>query len=372
MSKRVFISTGEASGEAAAVELATAMRRLEPGLRFEGIGAARMAEAGFRVRWDTRGWASLGPVEAIGKIPKLLAIMLITAAELRAAPPDLLILIDFGAFNLRLARQLRRSGYRGPICYYFPPAAWLDDPQRARMVAEATIPITPFAHQREFYASLGLPAHYFGHPLVSAIGERPRRSKVASDGGRVAILPGSRRGELERHARLLLESARLLHLRRPRSEFLLGAADDEAAAVLQRLAAEFVELPAAVVRGARAALGDADAAWIASGTAVLEAALLAVPSVALYIVSRLQERYGRRLVARTGLRYVTLPNLILDEPVVPELLQERATQTSLVAALERVLDEPQEQLAAFARVRAALGPPDALERVAAFAVELTK
>jgi len=356
----------------AAVELAAAMRTIEPELAFEGIGAQRMRDAGFALRWDTRGWASLGPIEALAKIPKLLALNLITAAELRARPPSLVVLIDFGAVNLRLARQLRRTGYAGPICYYFPPAAWLDDAKRARMVARACVAVTPFAHQRDFYASLGLPIHHFGHPLVSTIPERPPRPRPAPDGGRIAILPGSRRGELERHALLLFEAARLLRIHRPRAEFVIGAADDEAEHRLAGLARAFTELPVRMIRGARAALDDADAAWIASGTAVLEAALLGVPTVALYIVSRMQERMARRLVKRASLKYLTLPNLVLDAPVVPELWQEQVTQISLVDALERVLEDTDGQRASFAQLRAALGPPDALGRTAAFAVELAR
>ncbi len=370
MTKRIFVSTGEASGELAAVELAAAMRAIDPSLSFEGIGAQRMRDAGFAVRFDTRGWASLGPLEALGKIPKLLAINLTTAAELRARPPALVVLIDFGAFNLRLARQLRRTGYGGPICYYFPPGAWLDDPKRARMVAQASVAVTPFAHQRDFYASLGLPVSYFGHPLVSTIPERPPREPVPASGGRIAILPGSRRGELKRHGRVLLEAAQLVRLRRPQADFVLGAADGDAERILGELAASFPSLPVRIVRGARPALADADAAWIASGTAVLEAALLGVPTVALYIVSNAQERMARRLVARARLPYITLPNLVLGAPVVPELWQQAVTQVSLADALERALVETQEQRRFFARLRAALGPPDALERIAAFAVEL--
>jgi lipid-A-disaccharide synthase len=372
LTKRIFVSTGEASGELAAVELAAAMSSLDSSLRFEGIGAQRMRDAGFAVRWNTEGWAAMGPVEALGKIPKLLAIALITAAELRARPPDLVVLVDFGAFNLRMARQMRRTGYTGPICYYFPPGAWLDDPRRARMVARAAHAVTPFAHQRDFYASLGLPVQFFGHPLVSTIPQRPARPPREPGGGKIAILPGSRRGEIARHARLLLDAARLLRLRRPRTEFVLGAADGEAETFLRDLAQAAPDVPATIVRGARTALEDADAAWIASGTAVLEAALLGVPTVALYVVSRTQLPMARRLVARVGLNYLTLPNLVLDAPVVPELWQEQATQTGLVAALESVLDDATGQRAAFACLREVLGPPDALERTAAFVVELTR
>lgn len=372
MAKRIFISTGEASGELLAVELADAMRALDPDLRFEGIGGRRMAEAGFSLRWTTAGWASLGPVEAIGRIPKLLAIMLATATELRARPPDLIVFVDFGAFNLRFARHLRRIGYRGPLLYYVPPAAWLDDPKRARMVAAATVALTPFAHQRDFYASLGLPIAYVGHPLLSTIPPPEPRPLAPPDGGRVAILPGSRRGEIARHARLLLESARLLRARRPQASFALGAADDESEAQLRALAAEFGELPVSIVRGAREALAGTDAAWIASGTAVLEAALCGVPTIALYIVSRAQERIARRLFARLYRPFIALPNLVLEREAVPELLQERATQTALVDGLEALLADPGEQRRAFAELRAALGPADALARAAAFALELAR
>lgn len=370
--KRIFVSTGEASGELAAVDLACAMRERDPQLAFEGIGGARMRAAGFRLRHDTRGWSGLGPLEAIGKIPRLLTVMLSTAQELRARPPALLVLVDFGAFHLRLARHLRRTGYRAPILYYFPPGAWLDDPRRARMVAGAATALTAFAHQRDFYAGLGLPVAYFGHPLVSTLAPRAPRAHAPADGGRVAILPGSRPGEVRRHARLLLEAARLLHVRRPRLVVVAGAADDEAERTLRALCAEFPELAAAVVPGARAALEDADAAWIVSGTAVLESALLAVPTVALYVVARAQERYARRLFARIYRPYVTLPNLVLGRTLVPELLQERATQTALADALDALLAQPDAQRHGFEELRAALGPPDALPRIAELALALAR
>jgi lipid-A-disaccharide synthase len=371
VSKRIFISTGEASGELLAVELADAMRARDPDLQFEGIGGKRMHEAGFTLRWTTHGWASMGPIEALGRIPKLLAIVLQTSTELRARPPDLIVFVDFGAFNLRFARQLRRIGYRGPMLYYFPPGAWLDDPKRARMVAAATTALTPFAHQRDFYASLGLPIAYLGHPLVSTIPPAAVKPPAPARGGRVAILPGSRRGELARHGRLLLEAARLLRTRRPELEVVIGAADDDGQRQLRALAAQFPELPVAIVHGARAALAGADAAWSASGTAVLEAALCGVPTVCLYIVSRAQERIARRVFTRIWRPYIALPNLVLDRPVIPEFLQERATQSALVEALEQLLAHPEEQQRAFGELREALGPPDALERAAAFALELT-
>ena len=331
-----------------------------------------MAEAGFRITTETRGWASLGPFEAARRIPPLLANALSYAFRLRANPYDLIVLVDFGAYNLRLAKGLRMLGYRKPILYFFHPGTWLDRAKRARAVAAATTPLTAFAQQRDFYRSLGLEIAYFGHPLVSLVEPRPARSPAPAGGGTVALLPGSRRQEIDRHAPLLLEACRNLRRGRPALEIVAGASD----AAAERLIARAVEraalpgTPVRVVRGARAALDAADAAFIASGTAVLEAALREVPAVALYVVGRAEEFYARRIFAKLKRPYITLPNILLDEPAVPELLQRDATPENLAAALNALLDDPSAQLASVRRLRALLGPPDALERCAEFAARL--
>ncbi|MGA3038445.1 MAG: hypothetical protein ABSE64_13285 [Vulcanimicrobiaceae bacterium] len=364
---RVFFSTGEPSGEYHAVELAGAMRRqFGAQIECEGIGSQRMRDAGFRVRVDTRGWASLGWIEAVAKIPPLLAIMLTTALRLRLHPPDLIVLVDFGAFNLRLARQLRRTGYRGPIVYYIPPGAWLDRVKAAHMVAKATIPLTIFTHQRDFYASLGLHAEFFGHPLVSLIPPRAPRPAPPPDGGIVAILPGSRRAEIERHIRPLLDAARGFAIERRRLEFILGAANADARALIEEHVARTGGVKLRVVDGARAALELADAAWIASGTAVLEAALLGVPSVLFYVTSKTQARMARRMYAKLGGKWIGLPNLVLQHGVIPELWQEDVTASALVEELRKILLDPSKQLTQLAGLRAALGPPGALEKIAKF------
>lgn len=364
---RVFFSTGEPSGELTATELAGAMAALRPGIAFEGIGGERMRAAGFRIVQNTRGWASMGLYEALRKIPKLLSIMLVTAAWLRVRPPDLIVLVDFGAFNVRMARHLRRTGYRGPIVYAFPPSAWTDRPGVAQSVAAAAVPLTPLVHQRDFYASLGLPVHWFGHPLASTIAPRPPRPRAGPRGGTVALLPGSRAHEIAYHAPLLFEAARLLRRQRPQLEIVAGCAGTAAERAIRAHAAPYGELAVRYVDGARAALAQADAAWVASGTVVLEAALMSVPSVALYVVSAAQARYGRRVYRG---RYVTLPNLVLQRAVVPEILQEAATPERLAAELDAILTDPQPQLDGFAAVREALGPPDALEQWARFVLAL--
>jgi lipid-A-disaccharide synthase len=379
---RVFFSTGEPSGDMFAAALARAMQVAAPGLTFAGIGSERMEAAGIALTQRTIGWASLGPIEALRRIPPLFVSCLRHALWLRREPWDLIVLVDFGAFNLRLARTLRQLGYRRPILYCFPPGAWFDKPEQAYAVARYTTPLAPFAHQRDFYARLGLPVLSFGHPLVSLVTPRPHRSVAPADGGVVALLPGSRAGELERHMPVLIGAARILRKTRPRVRFVVAAADSPGE---RRISAELARafLPPfvsatrersagtgfSIVRGAAAALDEADAAWIASGTAVLEAALREVPTVALYIVSAAQVRIARRIWKRP---YITLPNILLERFVVPELLQDDATPPRLAEAMEGLLADPGPQLAGMREVRATLGDANALERSAAFALELAR
>jgi lipid-A-disaccharide synthase len=360
---RVFFSTGEASGELLAYDLLGAMRAQGATIEAEGIGDERLERAGVALWQRTRGWASLGPLDAIKKIPRLLAIMWGTALRLRRQPPDLVVLVDFGAFNLRLAKTLRRLGSRVPIVYYFPPAAWLDDVKRARVVAAVSRALTAFTHQRDFYTGLGLPIGYVGHPLVSTVPARTPREPAPAGGGTIALLPGSRRGEIARHTPLLLDAFALVRAQRPAVRGVLVAVDDEAARAFEHALSLRSTQDVRIVRSTRDALAEADAAAVASGTAVLEAALVGVPSLALYVLSDAQAKIARRVYKG---RYITLPNLVLDAPVVPELLQEAATPDALAATLLALLERPAEQLARFADLRACLGPPDALERCAEF------
>jgi len=364
---RVFFATGEASGDMLAASLANAMREFEPGARFVGIGSERMSAAGIGLTSRTTGWASLGFFAAVRRIPPLFANMWRHALWLRSSPWDLIVLIDFGASNLRFAKTLRLLGYPRPILYFFPPGAWLDNPKQARAVARYTTALTPFVHQRDFYESLSLPIAYFGHPLVSLVQPRPPRAPAPGDGGVVALLPGSRRAEIERHFGRLLRACRIVRARRPNASFIVGAADADTerliAAELKRTFFDGVR----IVRGASAALDVADAAWIASGTAVLEATLREVPTVALYVIENAQVAIAKRVWRHP---YITLPNILLEREVVPERLQDDATPERLAAALDELLRDPSAQLAAMRDVRAALGTPDALRRCAAFAVSL--
>ena len=367
---RYFFSSGEASGELSAVLLAQSIRRYDPEAEFEGIGSQRMRDEGFALWRDHTGWASMGPLAAIPRIPKLLATMWQTAAHISHARPDLTVLVDFGAFNLRLAKELRtRYKYTGPIVDVFPPATWLDNEKKAKEVSAYAVPLTAFKHQYDFYKSQRLPIVYFGHLLASQYETRPPRPAPPPNGGTVALLPGSRSGELRFHVPALAAAYRLLKEKRPNLRGVFGAANDKGEAFIRRAIAREKLQDVTIARGVSAAVEGADAAWVASGTAVLETALLGVPAVALYIITPVLVRHARRVYSG---KYVTLPNLVLKREVVPELLQDDATPANLAEKMDAVLDDPSLQYEAFIELRQKLGPSDALDLCAKFCVALAK
>ena len=371
---RYFFSTGEASGELNAVLLARAIAAYDPQAQFEGIGAERMRGERFTLWRNHTGWASMGPLAAIPRIPPLLATMWRTALHLAAQKPDLIVLVDFGAFNMRLVKTLRTQlHYTGPVMYLFPPATWLDKEGVARAVGAMTVPVTAFAHQYEFYKSHRLPIMFFGHPLVGQYQPRPPRPAPPADGGTIALLPGSRAGELKYHVPALLAALKILRARRPKLRAVFGAANPQGERRIARALRRERMQDVTIAQGVAEAVRDADAAFVASGTAVLETVLAGVPAIALYIVNPMVVGYGRRMQKKIfKAQYITLPNLVLERELVPELLQDDATPEALAAAMETVLVDPPRQYEQFAEVRERLGPGTALDDCAKFAVALAK
>lgn len=349
--------------------LAAAIAELEPQARFEGSGDARMAAAGIRLRARTGGLAVIGPLAALPLMPRYIAMMLKVLWLLRRDPPDVLVLIDFGAFHLRLARLLRFIGYRGPILYAFPPGAWLHRPKTAKKVAGACEVIVPFEGQAQAYARTGLACHALGHPLAAAIAARPPRPAAPADGGVVALLPGSRRQELQHMLPPMIAAIDIIRRTRPEATARIVLSDPRYVDFAQTLVAGRPGF-SITVEG-RTALHDVDAALVKSGTIVLECALLEVPTAAMYIVSP-QLAWVVRNVFKFRSGFVTLPNLIAGREIVRERLQEAAVPSALAADLDELLAWPGRQLEGYREVRTALGDDRVLTRWAELAVRLAR
>ncbi len=374
----VFFVAGEASGDFEASLLAKALVALQPDTRMAAVGGLSLRTAGAAVVYDSTELASLGPLSVIPKLPLLYGILCWLDMRLRRQPPRLLVPVDAGGFNLPLLRRLRRNGYGGKALYYFPPGAWVDDEGQARAVAAHSLALTPFAHQRDFYRRLGLPVEHFGHPLVSVISARtPAETAAATSEGApplIAILPGSRQEEVARFLPTLAAAAQRMRAACA-ARFVIvassGARAEQIARLWPRVAgpqdAEVERAPAVHV------VKRAQLAWTASGTAVLETALCAVPQVAFYAISSMQYRIARRKVPAHLMRTITLPNLVLGRRIVPELLQSDFRPENLVTESLQLLGDQtavSRQLDGYAELRAALGPNDALQHIAAFVSSL--
>ena len=343
MTRRVAIVAGEASGDLLGAALVRAVRERFPGTEFYGIAGPKMLAAGATTLVPMEKLAVRGYVEALRSLPELLRIRADLAARLAADRPDLFIGVDAPDFNLGLETRLKRAGI--PTVHYVSPSIWAWRAGRLPAIgraADRVLALFPF--EPPIYEKAGIAATYVGHPLADEMPLAPDRAearaqlRLPDSATAVALLPGSRRGELEAHADLFIDTARRLAERRPGMRFFVPLATRQTRDYFEsRLyAREAQGLDLTILFGhARLAFQAADAALVASGTATLEGALARCPMVITYRVPALTYRLMMR---KALLPYVGLPNILAGEFIVPELLQEHATPVNLEQALGNWLD----------------------------------
>ena len=369
----IMLSAGEASGDLHGATMCRALRALDPGVRLIGMGGPRMAAAGVEILVDPTAHAAMGTSEALGRVPGLYRAYKLLVRRLREARPMAMVLIDFPEFNLRLAKQARRSGI--PVLYFIPPQLWAWRRGRIRQMARRmTRVLAVFPFEESLYEEAGVPVEFVGHPLLDVVPRDLDRAKARERLGvgerqtLVGLLPGSRRQEVERLLPPMLDAAARLSRADGRRCFVLGLAasvDRGLVTAHLRRASEAGGPPVEVVEGlTHEVMASSDALLIASGTATLEAALLGAPMVVCYRVSRLTEVVAR-LLNRSP--WISLPNIVAGRAAVPEILQDKVTGARLSFEAERLLVEPvaaTAQRAAFKEVRSRLGQPGVGERAA--------
>ncbi len=362
----VFVLAGEASGDVKGGGLVEAALRLSRDVRFWGVGGRRMREAGMEIFIDSSELSVNGVVEVMARGRSIWYIYRRLREALAARKPDLVVLIDFPDFNMFLARQVNRLGI--PLLWYVSPQVWAWRRYRLRKIARrVSRMMVVFPFEEAMYRERGVPVDFVGHPLVDLVRPRLTREetmrKVGLDPGRglVALLPGSRRSELERIYPVMLEAAQRLHAMRPDLQFATPVAPTlpvEAVAASARAA----RVPVAIAEDLTYDLmAAADAVLVAAGTATLECALVGTPMVMVYRISPITY-LGRPLV---GVEHYCMVNLIAGRRVVPELVQADCTPDRIaVAALDLLGPAGAAQRAALAQVRERLGPPGANDRAA--------
>ncbi len=343
---RIALVAGELSGDLLGAGLIAALKETYPHAEFVGIGGPAMIGQGLTSWTPLERLAVMGLVEVLRHLPELLRIRSRLLERLLADPPAVFIGIDAPDFNLGLERRLRVQHI--PTVHYVSPSVWAWRPWRVRKIARAVdrmLALFPF--EAAFYERQGVPVRYVGHPLADEIPlntdrrEARRALGLSLPAGTqvIALLPGSRGGEVSRLGPLFLQTARWLLAQRPNLHFLLPAATPALYALLQRLHREqAADLPLTLTQGgSREVMAAADALLLASGTATLEAMLLKRPMAVAYRVVPITAWIARRLVT---IRHFALPNLLAGRELVPEFFQEAATATNLGAAVLRWLDDP--------------------------------
>lgn len=351
---RIALVAGEQSGDQLGAALIRELRARTPEAGFMGIAGARMIAEGCECWERSEQLAVMGLVEVLRHLPGLLRLRSRTARRLLETRPDVFIGIDAPEFNLGLARRLRAAGLR--TVQYVSPQVWAWRPGRVHTIAEAVdlvLCLLPF--EQAFYTQAGVRAEFVGHPLADQIPMTPEggaaRAELGLDGRPVvAVLPGSRLGEVARLGEDFAATLAWLATRRPDLQFVAAMASASVRArfedALQRWA------PGVAVRvtdgGAQLALAAADVVLVASGTATLEAMLSKRPMVVAYRLSALTSWLVRRFRLMRA-PYFAQPNLLAGRVVVPELFQEQVTPEALGSALLAQLDDPAGR-AALARV----------------------
>lgn len=365
----LLVVTGEVSGDLHAGAVIGELRRLLPEVTVFGIGGDALAGAGTEIIYPIREMTVFGPFAALARYPHFRRVFRRMVELLDERRPDAVLLVDYGGFNLRFAREVKRRGI--PVLYYISPQVWASRPKRIQTMAEVAdrlMAIFPF--EPEVYAGTGLQVDYVGHPLVDAA-EAARAASPAElpwpGTPRVALLPGSREQEIDRIMPLLIDTARHIEQRFPEAGFLFAAANPDSEARIRQCLADGPAPPARweVVSGQTGqVLLQARASVVTSGTATLEAALMGSPMVIVYKTSALLFALARRIV-RVPL--IGMVNLIAGRELCPERIQDAASGSSVAEALIPLLqDSPQrlEMLRGLEEVRRSLGGGGAAGRVA--------
>lgn len=338
----IFLTAGEPSGDYLGARLMTALKARTGGaVRFVGVGGERMAAEGLTSLFPMSDLSVFGLAEVLPKLPLIRRRIRETALAARDLSPDVMVMIDAQGFSLRVARRLQGRCF--PLIQYVAPTVWAWRPWRARTLARSLDHIlTLFPFEPPYFEAEGLPASFVGHPVLESgidrgdgAGFRTRHGLPAT-APLLAVLPGSRTGEVTRLLPVYRETVARLAADRPDLRFAVPTVP--AVAALVRDAVADWPVPVTLVVGddeKRDLFAAADAALAASGTVTLELGLAGVPMVVAYRLSALSAAIGRRLVR---VRYACLINLALDRMAVPERLQEACTPDRLVAELAPLLD----------------------------------
>ena len=371
--ENVVMVAGEASGDQHGAHVIRALQKRHRDITIRGAGGEAMRMAGAETIVDARELSVMGFTAVFLKAPQILRAMSRLKRLIARSRPDLLILIDFPDFNLHLAGYAKKMGV--PVLYYISPQVWAWRSGRLRKIkrrVDHMAVILPF--EKSIYERHNMPVTFVGHPLMDAAPQHPGTKKPAPsiENQAVALLPGSRESEVNRLLPEMLKAAQIMQEgnRRIRFEISRAPSIDEQmlrAYVNQHAIANYK----IVAEPVYTIFERCDLAIVASGTASLEAAIFGIPTIIVYSTSAFNYWLGKRLVS---VPHIGLANLIAEDRVIPELVQNEASATSIATAAKKLMENPdayQKMQDEMTAIRKRLGHTGASERVAEIACRLT-
>jgi len=371
-SKTVMIIAGEASGDMHGASLVQEMLKIEPSLNFYGVGGNRLREAGVKLVANVSEMAVVGLTEVISKLGKFISVMNLLKKSLDDVNPDLVILIDYAGFNLRLAKAVHKRGIK--VFYYISPQVWASRKGRIREIKKYVnkmAVILPF--EVDTYKQENFHVDYVGHPLLDLVKTKYSRLEARAKFGllenktAVALLPGSRISEVEKLLPEMLRAGELLAKQIPDIQFLLPLADTLEEKTIADILAGYT-LKVNIISGhTYDAISCTDLAIVASGTATLETALLGVPMIIIYKISALTYLIGKMIIK---VKNIGIVNIIAGKTIVPELIQNEANGQRIAAEALSILTKTeikQKMIGELAEIRAKLGDTGAAIRAAKLA-----
>ncbi|MGY2364548.1 lipid-A-disaccharide synthase [Pseudomonas azotoformans] len=345
---RIALVAGEASGDILGAGLMRALKAQHPAVEFIGVGGPLMQAEGLTSYFPMERLSVMGLVEVLGRLRELLARRKLLIQTLIEEKPDVFIGIDAPDFTLNIELKLRQAGIK--TVHYVSPSVWAWRQKRVLKIREGCdLMLTLLPFEARFYEEKGVPVRFVGHTLADTIPLQADRAAARAelglpDGPLVALMPGSRGGEVGRLASVFFDAAERIQVLKPGVRFVLPCASPQRRAQIETLL-EGRNLPLTLLDGqSHLALAACDAVLIASGTATLEALLYKRPMVVAYRLAPLTFWILKRMVKSP---YISLPNLLAQRLLVPELLQDDATPEALAQTLLPLIDGGEEQTRGF-------------------------
>ena len=372
-----MILSGETSGDAHAAEFVEQLKLEQPDIELSGMGGQAMREAGVDIFFDSSTIAVVGLVEVLHHWGDIKKAMTIVKRQLDATRPDLLVLVDYPEFNLKMARHARQSGIK--VLFYISPQVWAWRPKRIHKIGSLIDHMAViFRFEKQLYEDAGIPVSFVGHPLVDKIKSdgdtQAARAKlgISATAKVIGLFPGSRQSEIARLLPVLLATAQRMQERDPALRFLLPVAPGlDYEVIARQVASSGLDI---VVTGDELydVISSCDAIATCSGTVTLEIALLNVPMCILYKISWLSYLVLRRLVR---IPHIGLANIVADRPVAREFFQRDVNPQTLSGELFELIENQQyrkQVKAGLTRVRENLGAGDGARRMAQLVLSLSR